>query len=168
MISIKLNGVGSDKQENIFYLSLKDTDFEISNLVTNTYLLVLTNDYTKKFLITMINPNLGNTAIAVNNIYAIRLTDFSNIFTFLSNISFCNTTTVPDATLGQTKFDDINLPPGSYSYEIYQQNSRTNLKLDLTLGIIETGKAFVTAKVEEVQYKQYTDNDLDTNITYVQ
>tara|TARA_R110001583_G_scaffold2534_4_gene18215 strand:- start:1940 stop:2410 length:471 start_codon:yes stop_codon:yes gene_type:complete len=156
MISIKLNGVGSDKQENIFYLSLKDTDFEISNLVTNTYLLVLTNDYTKKFLITMINPNLGNTAIAVNNIYAIRLTDFSN------------TTTVPDATLGQTKFDDINLPPGSYSYEIYQQNSRTNLKLDLTLGIIETGKAFVTAKVEEVQYKQYTDNDLDTNITYVQ
>tara|TARA_R110002153_G_scaffold197378_1_gene350982 strand:- start:21 stop:491 length:471 start_codon:yes stop_codon:yes gene_type:complete len=156
MISIKLNGVGSDKQENIFYLSLKDTDFEISNLVTNTYLLVLTNDYTKKFLITMINPNLGNTAIAVNNIYAIRITDFSN------------TTTVPDATLGQTKFDDINLPPGSYSYEIYQQNSRTNLKLDLTLGIIETGKAFVTAKVEEVQYKQYTDNDLDTNITYVQ
>ena len=66
MISIKLNGVGSDKQENIFYLSLKDTDFEISNLVTNTYLLVLTNDYTKKILITMINPNLGNSAIAVN------------------------------------------------------------------------------------------------------
>ena len=156
MISINLNGVGSAKQDNIFYLSLKDTDFQISVLADNTYLLALTNDYTKKQMVVMINPNLSNTAIAVNNIYAIRLTDFSN------------TTTVPDATLGQTKFDDINLPPGSYSYEIYQQNSRTNLKLDLTLGIIETGKAFVTAKVEEVQYKQYTDNDLDTNITYVQ
>ena len=156
MISIKLNGVGSDKQENIFYLSLKDTDFEISNLATNTYLLALTNDYTKHQMVIMINPNLGNTAIAVNNIYAIRITDFSN------------TTTVPDALLGQTKFDDIHTPPGSYSYEIHQQNSKTNLKLSNTLGIIETGKAFVTAKVEEVQYKQYTDNDFFDNITYVQ
>ena len=158
MISLNLNGVGSAKQDNIFYLSLKDTDFLISVLVDNTYLLALTNDYTKKQMITMINPNLNNSAIAVNNIYAIRTTDFSN------------TTTVPDALLGQTKFDDVNFPPGSYSYEIHQQNSRTNL--DLTslsvLGIIETGKAFITAKVEEVQYTEYKGTDNETNITYVQ
>ena len=39
MISINLNGVGSAKQENIFYLSLKDTDFEISNLLSIRWLL---------------------------------------------------------------------------------------------------------------------------------
>ncbi len=158
MISINLNGVGSAKQDNIFYLSLKDTDFQISVLADNTYLLALTNDYTKKQMVVMINPNLSNTAIAVNNIYAIRLTDFSN------------TTTVPDALLAQTKFDDVNFPPGSYSYKIYQQNSRTNLELTSfsVHGIIETGKAFVTAKVEEVQYTEYTGTDNDTNITYVQ
>lgn len=156
MISINLNAVGSPKQDNIFYLSLRDNDFEISVVSTNTYLLALTNDYTKKQMITMINPNLSNSAIAVNNIYAIRITDFSN------------TTTVPDATLGQTKFDNVNFPPGSYSYEIHQQNSRTNLDLINTYGIIETGKAFVNTKVDEVQYKEYTGTDNDTNITYVQ
>ena len=158
MISINLNGVGSDKQDNIFYLSLKDTDFLITVIGSNTYLLSLTNDYTKKEMITMINPSLSNSAIAVNNIYAIRLTDFSN------------TATVPNALLGQTKFDDVDFPPGSYSYKVYQQNSRDNL--DLTSvevhGVIETGKAFVTAKVEEVQYTEYKGTDNDTNITYVQ
>ena len=156
MISINLNGVGSAKQENIFYLSLKDTDFEISNLTTNTYLLALTNDYTKHQMVIMINPNLSNTAIAVNNIYAIRITDFSN------------TTTVPNPLLAQTKFESVKNPPGSYSYEIHQQNSRDNLDLSQTYGIIETGKAFIIAKSEEVQYKSYTGTDNNANITYVQ
>lgn len=157
MISLNLNGVGSTKQDNIFYLSLKDTDFEIPVLSDNTYLLALTNDYSKKQMITMINLNLPN-AIAVNDIYAIRLTDFSN------------TATVPNALLGQTKFDDLDFPPGSYSYKVYQQNSRTNLNLESVKvhGIIETGKAFVSSKIQEVFYREYTGTDNDTNITYVQ
>jgi len=158
MISLSLNGVGSASLENIFYLSLKDTDFLITNLSTNTYLLALTNDYTKKQMITMINPNILNAAIPVNDIYAIRLTDFSN------------TSTIPDATRGQTKFDDLDFPPGSYSYKVYQQNSRTNLDLESVEvhGVIETGKAFVTSKIQEVFYREYTGTDNDTNITYVQ
>ena len=56
----------------------------------------------------------------------------------------------------------INLAGGRYNYTVYQQNSPTNLDINLTEGVVEQG--FVSVNIPEV-INSYDNNDKN-NIIY--
>ena len=153
MIRIRQNLNVVNGIRNVVILSLKDRQFrEGENL---SWLIVFTNDYSKVESACIIQNNAGSIT-AVDDKYAVRITEKSN----LASVNNTN---------GEIKLS----PVGSYSYEIYQQDSLTNLdKTNAAIqGLVESGKAYLypySDAQEEVQYTQYTDTDSDTNYIYVE
>lgn len=138
---------------NVVILSLKDREFTPGNSLS--WLIVFTNDYTKRDSSCIIQNNAGSIT-SVDDKYAVRITEMSTLSTF-------------DRTRGEIKLS----PVGSWSYEIYQQDSVTNLDKDdvKVQGLIQSGKAYVSPYSDakkEVQYTQYSDTDNDTNYIYVE
>jgi hypothetical protein len=152
MIQLKQNHLIGTGFQNVIFLSLKDREFTPgSNL---SWLIVFTNDYSKVEK-TCIIQNTEEGIVAVDDKYAVKITERSNLPTV-------------DNTKGEIKLS----PVGSFSYEIYQQDSTTNLdKTNAAVqGLVERGKAYLShndVDAPEVQYTQYDDTDNDTNYIYV-
>jgi hypothetical protein len=153
MIRIKQNFNQVEGEINVIILSLKDREFTIGDNLS--WLIVFTNDYSKVESVCIIQNN--TTSITpVDDKYAVRITEKTNISTV-------------DNTSGEIKLS----PVGSYSYEIYQQDSITNKYKDnaVVQGLVESGKAYLSPYSDtqkEVKYTQYTDTDNDTNYIYVE
>ena len=155
MIRIKQNYNAVDGEINVVILSLKDRLFTPVG-ESLSWLIIFTNDYTKRESSCIIQ-NYDNSITPVDDKYAVRITEVTNL-----NPSF-------DRTAGEIKLS----PVGSWSYEIYQQDSLTNLDKDSVRvkGLVESGKAYVSPYSDaqkEVQYTQYSDTDNDTNYIYVE
>ncbi len=153
MIRIRQNHNAITGEINVVILSLKDRQFRQGDYLS--WLIVFTNDYSKRESTCIIQNNAGSIT-AVDDKYAVRITEKSNLASL-------------DTTNGEIKLS----PVGSYSYEIYQQDSLTNLdKTNAAIqGLVESGKAYLypySDAQEEVQYTQYTDTDSDTNYIYVE
>ena len=152
MIQIRQNYNLGAGYPNVIFLSLKDREFTPgSNL---SWLIVFTNDYSKVEKSCIIQ-NTEEGIVAVDDKYAVKIMERSNLPT-------------ADGTKGEIQLS----PVGSFSYEIYQQDSITNLdKTDAAVqGLVERGKAYLslnTSSTPEVQYTQYDDTDNDTNYIYV-
>ena len=152
MIRIRQNHNAVEGEINVVILSLKDREFTPgSNL---SWLIVFTNDYTKRDSSCIIQNNAGSIT-SVDDKYAVRITEKSNVSV--------------DNTRGEIQLS----PVGSFSYEIYQQDSTTNLDKDnaAVQGLVQSGKAYVSPysdAQEEVKYTQYSDTDNDTNYIYVE
>lgn len=138
---------------NVVILSLKDREFTPGSNIS--WLIVFTNDYTKRDSACIIQNN--DTSITpVDDKYAVRITERTNLASV-------------DNTRNQIKLS----PVGSFSYEIYQQDSLTNLDKTnaVVQGLVQSGKAYVSPYSDaqkEVKYTQYTDTDNDTNYIYVE
>lgn len=152
MIQLKQNSIIGIGYPNVIFLSLKDREFTPgSNL---SWLIVFTNDYSKVEKSCIIQ-NTEDGIAAVDDKYAVKIMERSNLPTV-------------DNTRGEIKLS----PVGSFSYEIYQQDSITNLdKTNAAVqGLVERGKAYLSPNdvdTPEVQYTQYSDTDNDTNYIYV-
>jgi len=152
MIQLKQNHLLGNGFQNVVFLSLKDREFTPgSNL---SWLIVFTNDYSKVEKSCIIQ-NTEEGIVAVDDKYAVKITERSNLPTV-------------DNTKGEIKLS----PAGSFSYEIYQQDSTTNLdKTNAAVqGLVERGKTYLShndVDTPEVQYTQYDDTDNDTNYIYV-
>jgi len=59
-------------------------------------------------------------------------------------------------------------PVGYYKYNVYQQESATNLDPDLASGIVETGKLYLSGETKPTvfSYTGNTETDTDTYIAY--
>ena len=152
MIQLSQNSILGIGFPNVIFLSLKDREFTPgSNL---SWLIVFTNDYSKVEK-TCIIQNTEESIVSVDDKYAVKIMERSNLPTV-------------DNTIGEIKLS----PVGSFSYEIYQQDSLTNLdKTNAAVqGLVERGKVYLSHNVidtTEVQYTQYDDTDNDTNYIYV-
>ena len=154
MIRIKQNHNAIDGEINVVILSLKDRLFTPVG-ESLSWLIIFTNDYTKRDSSCIIQ-NDDTSITPVDDKYAVRITEMSNLSTF-------------DRTIGEIKLS----PVGSWSYEIYQQDSLTNLDKDSVRvkGLVQSGKAYLSPYSDaqkEVQYTQYSDTDNDTNYIYVE
>ena len=153
MIRIRQNLNEVNGIHNVVILSLKDKEFTAGENLS--WLIVFTNDYSKRESSCIIQNNAGSIT-AVDDKYAVRITEKTNL-----------------ASVNYTR-NEIQLSPvGSFSYEIYQQDSLTNLdKTNAAVqGLVESGKAYLypySDAQEEVKYTQYTDTDSDTNYIYVE
>lgn len=153
MIRIKQNFNGLAGEINVIILSLKDREFTIADKLS--WLIVFTNDYSKVESACIIQNN-ATSITPVDDKYAVRITEKTN-------------TLSDNGTLGEIKLSTV----GSYSYEIYQQDSVTNKYKEnaAVQGLVESGKAYVSPfsdTQKEVKYTQYTDTDNDTNYIYVE
>lgn len=154
MIRIRQNLNTATGLQNVVILSLKDRLFTPESSLS--WLLIVKNDYTKVENVTIIQ-NTSNSITSVDDKYAVRITEFTGA------------SSLPNPLLGQIKLS----PVGSFSYEIYQQNSTTNISKtnDVIQGLVESGKLYLSPNSntqEEIQYTQYKDTDNDTNYIYVE
>lgn len=152
MIRIKQNHNQIAGEINVVILSLKDREFTPGSNIS--WLIVFTNDYSKREKQCIIQNNTGSIT-SVDDKYAVRITEKSNVSV--------------DNTRGEIQLS----PVGSFSYEIYQQDSLTNLNKNdaVVQGLVQSGKAYVSPYSDaqkEVQYTQYSDTDNDTNYIYVE
>lgn len=139
---------------NIVLMSLKDRlTNNFFGHVTWSYLFNFTNDMTKESTTTLIN--------VVSGVSVVSQSGSNNLIIKIKDIQ----TGTPDFVNGEIKL----YPKGYWSYEVYEQNSLTNL--DITdssiVAKIENGKAYVDDGTEEVQYTEHIDATNTTNYIYI-
>ena len=137
---------------NVVLMSLKDrTTNSYSGVVNWSYLFNFTNDMTKESFTTIVS--IANDAATYN--------DSNDILIKLKD----KQTGAIDSTNGEIKL----YPKGYWSYEVYEQNSLTNLDINdaVVIDKIEVGKAFIYDGIDEVTYTQHTDTTNTTNYLYI-
>ena len=139
---------------NVILISLKDrTNNSYTGVINWSYLFNFTNDMTKESFTTL---------VAINN-DVFTYNDSNDIIIKLKDMQ----TGTPDYLNGEIKL----YPKGYWSYEVYEQDSLTNLSINGLKGIthnkIEVGKAYIYNGTDEVQYTEHIDTTNTTNYMYV-
>lgn len=139
---------------NVILISLKDrTNNSYTGAINWSYLFNFTNDMTKESFTTLVA--IGNDVFTYN--------DSNDIIIKLKDMQ----TGTPDYLNGEIKL----YPKGYWSYEVYEQDSLTNLSINGLKGIthnkIEVGKAYIYNGTDEVQYTEHIDTTNTTNYMYV-
>lgn len=137
---------------NVILSSLKDrTNNSYTGAINWSYLFNFTNDMTKESFTTLVA--IGNDVVTYNssNDIIIKIKDMQ--------------TGTPDYLNGEIKL----YPKGYWSYEVYEQDSLTNLDItdSSVVARIEAGKAYVYDGTDEVQYTEHIDTTNTTNYMYV-
>ena len=139
---------------NVILISLKDrTNNSYTGAINWSYLFNFTNDMTKESFTTL---------VAINN-DVFTYNDSNDIIIKLKDMQ----TGTPNYLNGEIKL----YPKGYWSYEVYEQESLTNLSINGLKGIthnkIEVGKAYIYNGTDEVQYTEHIDTTNTTNYMYV-
>jgi len=118
-----------------------------------SYLFNFTNDMTKESFTSLVA--IGNDVITYS--------DSNDIIIKLKDMQ----AGTPDFLNGEIKL----YPKGYWSYEVYEQNSLTNISLDGLKNIehykVQVGKAYVYDNTDEVQYTQHIETPPATNYMYI-
>ena len=139
---------------NVILISLKDrTNNSYTGAINWSYLFNFTNDMTKESFTTL---------VAINN-DVFTYNDSNDIIIKLKDMQ----TGTPNYLNGEIKL----YHKGYWSYEVYEQESLTNLSINGLKGIthnkIEVGKAYIYNGNDEVQYTEHIDTTNTTNYMYV-
>ena len=136
---------------NVVLMSLKDrTTNSFYGVVTWSYLFNFTNDMSKESYTTIV--------VITNDV--VTYNDANDIIIKLRD----KQTGAIDSNNGEIKLT----PKGYWSYEVYEQNSLTNLDItdNSVIGKVESGKAFIYDGTDEVNYTQHKDTTNTTNYIY--
>ena len=141
---------------NVVLMSLLD---RITNNTTGTiswsFLFHFVNDMTKESTTMITQLSGGSVSFYDSNDIYLKITDILS---------------TPPSIINWAENGMIMLhPKGYWTYDVYEQNSLTNL--DITdssiIAKIETGKAYVYDDDDEVQYTEHIDTTNTTNYMYV-
>lgn len=136
---------------NLPLVSLLDRTINTFGLNTWSYLLSFTNDMSKESVTTLVTNE---------NMTAFILSGATNVILKIKEM-----TGTLDGTDGEIKL----YPKGYWSYEIYEQESITNLDITASVPMakIQVGKAYVYDTTDEVQYTEHIDTTNTTNYIYI-
>tara|TARA_R110000744_G_scaffold364317_1_gene472825 strand:- start:69 stop:527 length:459 start_codon:yes stop_codon:yes gene_type:complete len=142
---------------NVVLMSLLDrTANSHIGTINWSYLFNFTNDMTKESFTTLAIVGNDIVTFSGSNDIIIKLKDMQ--------------TGTPDNLDGEIKL----YPKGYWSYEVYEQESLTNLAVGALVPFknipntkIEVGKAYVYDNTDEVQYTEHIDTTDTTNYMYI-